>query len=362
MKAKKLLTAALAGLFAFGAFTVDMQDTQAATRAELGAIKVSKRGNFQYWEKDSVAKKQLVDYVKDVTNKNSKNFIPVEDRIAVFDPDGTLICETAPYYFEWMFYIHHDLNDPNNHPSFAARQTARDILDAIHAHKMTLDLDEAERYGQAASFEGFTPEEYAAYVKNYMNTTYVEGLSNLKTGEGFYMPMVEVVSYLNANKFTVYIVSGSERDLLRVLVDGVMDIEPNHIIGTDHTYTTANIGDNRPDRFFLKPDDQLLRGGDLLELRLQTNKVYAIKREIGKQPVLAFGNSTGDASMFTYTITNNKYKSAAFMIMCDDVERELGSQAKADKCYALVKEYGWIPISMRDDWSTIYGSNVKPTK
>ena len=359
MKAKKLLTAALAGMMAFGAFTVDMQNTEAATRAELGAISVSKKGNFKYWTKNSAAKAALVNYVKDVTNKNSKNFIPVEDRIAVFDLDGTLICETAPYYFEWMFYIHHDLNDPTNHPSRAARQTAQEILDAIYAHHMPLELDEKERYGQAASFEGFTPEEYAAYVKNYMNTTYVEGLSNLKTGEGFYMPMVEVVSYLNANKFTVYIVSGSERDLLRVLVDGVMDIAPNHIIGTDHTYTTANIDGARPDRFFLKPDDQLLRGGDLLELRLQTNKVYAIKREIGKQPVLAFGNSTGDSSMFTYTITDNKYKSAAFMIMCDDVERELGDQKKADKCRALAEQYGWIPISMRDDWSTIYGDKVK---
>ncbi|MBR1580974.1 MAG: haloacid dehalogenase-like hydrolase [Selenomonadaceae bacterium] len=359
MRAKKLLTAALAAMMSLGIMSVDINDTQAATRAELGAISVSKKGNFKYWEKDSEAKAALVNYVKDVTNPRSKNFIPVEDRIAVFDLDGTLICETAPYYFEWMFYIHHDLNEPNHRATPAARKTAQEILDAIYAHKMTLELDEKERYGQAASFEGMTPEEYAAYVKNYMNTTYVEGLSNLKTGEGFYMPMVEVVSYLNANKFTCYIVSGSERDLLRVLVDGVMDIEPNHIIGTDHTYTTANIDGNRPDRFFLKPDDQLLRGGGLLELRLQTNKVYAIKREIGKQPVLAFGNSMGDSSMFTYTITNNKYKSAAFMILADDTVRELGNPSKAEKIKATADQYGWTTISMRDDWKTIYGDGVE---
>ncbi|MBQ9478915.1 MAG: haloacid dehalogenase-like hydrolase, partial [Selenomonadaceae bacterium] len=202
MRAKKLLTAALAGMMTLGIMSVDMSSTQAATRAELGAISVSKKGNFKYWEKDSEAKAALVNYVKDVTNPRSKNFIPVEDRIAVFDLDGTLICETAPYYFEWMFYIHHDLNEPAHRATPAARKTAQEILDAIYAHKMTLELDEKERYGQAASFEGMTPEEYAAYVKNYMNTTYVEGLSNLKTGEGFYMPMVEVVSYLNANKFT----------------------------------------------------------------------------------------------------------------------------------------------------------------
>ncbi len=362
MKAKKLLTAALAGLFSIGVMTADLSNTEAATRAELGAIKVSKKGNFKYWEADSQAKKALVDYVKDVTNKSSKNFIPVEDRIAVFDLDGTLMCETAPYYFEWMFYIYHDLNDPNHRATPAARQTAQDILDGIYAHKIPLDLDERERYGQAASFEGMTPEEYKRYAKNYMNSNYVEGLSNLKTGDSFYMPMVEVVSYLNANKFTVYVVSGSERDLLRVLVDGVMDVAPNHIIGTDHSYTTTALEGNRPDRFFLKPDDQIIRGGDLRDLNLQTNKVFAIKREIGKQPVLAFGNSMGDGSMFNYTITNNKYRSAAFVVLCDDTVRELGNEAKAEKMRRTAEQYNWTPISMRDDWSTIYGEGVMPTK
>ena len=344
---------------AFGAFASDMPSSSAATRAELGAISVSKKGNFKYWEKNSAAKQQLISYVKDVTDKNSKNFIPVEDRIAVFDVDGTLICETAPYYLEWMFYINHDLNDPTHRATPTARKTAQDILDGIHAGHVTLELDEAERYGQAASFEGMSLDEYNKCVADYLNNTYLEGLTNLKAGESFYMPMVEVVSYLNANKFTCYIVSGSERDLLRVLVDGVMDIKPNHIIGTDHTYTTRDIGNARPDRYFMKPGDELERGGDLLELRLQTNKVFAIKREIGKKPVLAFGNSTGDAAMFTYTVDDNKYRSAAFMIMCDDTERELGNQSKANKCYALAKQYGWIQISMRDDWATIYGDNVR---
>ncbi len=362
MKAKKLLAATIAAAMSLGIMTADIQSTQAATRAELGAISVSKKGKFKYWEADSEAKAALVDYVKDVTNPRSKNFIPIEDRIAVFDLDGTLICETAPYYFEWMFYIYRDLDDPTHHATPAARQTAQNILDGIHAHNVTLDLDEAERYGQAAAFEGMTPDEYMNYVKRYMNSVYVDGLSNLKTGEGFYMPMVEVVSYLNANKFTVYIVSGSERDLLRVLVDGVMDIKPNHIIGTDHSFTTADIDGARPDRFFLKPDDQLIKGGDLRDLNLQTNKVYAIRREIGKQPVLAFGNSMGDGSMFNYTITKNKYRSAAFVVLADDTVRELGNEAKAEKMRRTAEQYNWIPISMRDDWTTIYGDGVMPTK
>ena len=359
MALKKLLTAALAGMMALGIMSVDIPNANAATRAELAAINVSKKGNFKYWEKTSPAREQLISYVKDVTDKASKNYIPVEDRIAVFDVDGTLMCETAPWYFDWMLSIYRVNQDSSYRATPAERAAVAEWREAIDAHKVTDEMDDRKAALFPKLFQGMTPDEYRLYVKRYMNTAYVEGLSNLKTGEAFYMPMVEVVSYLNANKFTVYIVSASERDLLRVLVDGVMDIEPNHIIGTDHTYTTANIDGNRPDRFFLKPDDQLLRGGGLLELRLQTNKVYAIKREIGKQPVLAFGNSMGDSSMFTYTITNNKYKSAAFMILADDTVRELGNPSKAAKIKATADQYGWTTISMRDDWKTIYGDGVE---
>ena len=88
------------------------------------------------------------------------------------------------------------------------------------------------------------------------------------------------------------------------------------------------------------------------------NKVSAIVREIGRQPVLAFGNSSGDSAMLNYTINGNKYKSAAFFLLCDDLERELGNLGKAEKCRKLADENGWIPVSMRKDFVTIYGDNV----
>ncbi|MBR1695430.1 MAG: haloacid dehalogenase-like hydrolase, partial [Selenomonas sp.] len=77
---------------------------------------------------------------------------------------------------------------------------------------------------------------------------------------------------------------------------------------------------------------------------------------------LAFGNSSGDSSMFNYTITNNKYKALAFSLLCDDTERELGNIKKADKMRASCEKYGWIPVSMRDDFKTIYGDNVTRAK
>ncbi|MBQ4226246.1 MAG: hypothetical protein II664_08035, partial [Oscillospiraceae bacterium] len=91
---------------------------------------------------------------------------------------------------------------------------------------------------------------------------------------------------------------------------------------------------------------------------LKMNKVSVIAQEIGEQPVLSFGNSTGDSSMANYTITDNKYKSLAFMLCCDDTERENGNITKADKMYSLCEENGWIAISMKDDWKTIYGDSV----
>ena len=91
---------------------------------------------------------------------------------------------------------------------------------------------------------------------------------------------------------------------------------------------------------------------------LKTNKVTVIEQEIGVQPVLAFGNSGGDAAMANYTINNNKYKSAAFMLCCDDTERENGNVEKADKMRKTCEENGYTAISMKDDWTTIYGEGV----
>ena len=89
------------------------------------------------------------------------------------------------------------------------------------------------------------------------------------------------------------------------------------------------------------------------------NKVSLIARQIGRQPVLAFGNSGGDTSMLNYTVQKNKYKSAAFVLLCDDLDRELGNQKKADSMAKSAKDNGWITVSMKNDFKTIYGDNVK---
>ena len=354
---KKILSAILAGMFALGSFSI----SDAMSREEISAIKVSKSGNFKFWEKNSAAKEKLVAYVKDVTNKNSKNFIPVEDRIATFDMDGTFICETAPYYFEWMLYLNRALYDESFTPSQADREYAKNIEDAIrNTGKFPKNVDVDEEKSQESVFAGMTPAEYETYVKNFMQKP-VEGLSNLKWGEAFYLPMVEVIKYLQANDFTVYVVSGSDRPTVRILACDLLKIKTNNVIGSDPKIISANQDENDGGNYVYKKDDYLVRG-HLIEKNLKMNKVSQIAREIGKQPVLAFGNSSGDTSMLNYAVYGNKYKSAAFFVLCDDLDRELGNTSKAKKCEDLANENGWTSISMKNDWKTIYGDNVKREK
>lgn len=354
---KKLIASILAGVMALG---ISFSDTQAATRDEIASIKVSKSGKFNYWNKDSAVKDKLVAYVKDVTNKKSKNFIPVEDRIATFDMDGTFVCETAPNYFDHMLFLKRALHDPNYVANPETKKFATEFERSLRDKNYEVKLGSSAPH-QATVFEGLTYPEYTAYVEDFMNNTSVEGLSNLKWGEAFYLPMVEVIKYLQENDFKVYVVSGSERQLVRVLVGDILGIPSNQIIGTDIEILAEHQGKTNGLDYSYRKDDSLVRGKFVIK-NLQMNKVSVIAQEIGKQPVLAFGNSSGDTSMLNYTITNNKYKSMSFFLLCDDVERELGNVKKATSGKTLANKNGWQSISMRDDFKTIYGDNVKRIK
>ncbi|MBR2215440.1 MAG: haloacid dehalogenase-like hydrolase [Selenomonadaceae bacterium] len=341
---------------------------EAATRAELAQISVNQKGtNFKYWNKSAASYQALTSYVKSVTDKKSPDYIPVEERIAVFDVDGTLLCETTPSYFEWMMYLERALNDPTFTPTAEDKALATEIKEAMDSvgipnakpgatGKLPTELDRRQAESQERVFAGLTLSEYEAYVKKFMETP-AEGMNNLKRGESFYLPMVEVVSYLTANKFKVFIVSGTDRQALRILADGILPIEKDNIIGTDAWFLASHQGETDGLKYTYRRDDEIVRGSFSLK-DIKMNKVSNIVREIGRQPVLAFGNSSGDASMFNYTINGNKHKALAFALLCDDTERELGSVAKADSMRASCEKNGWIPVSMKEDFATIYGANV----
>ena len=346
----------MAAMIGVGSLSLAVSDTEAATRDEIAKISVNRKGsNFKYWNKDAQSYQALVGYVKDITNPKSENFVPVEDRIATFDMDGTFLCETAPYYFDGMLFIKRAIYDENYNASESDREFAVGLEKFIRSNNPGDKLGSSAPH-QASVFVGMTYPEYTEYVKDFMKTP-VEGLNNLKWGEAFYLPMVEVIKYLQENDFQVYVVSGSERQLIRVLACDALGIPENNIIGTDIEIKAENQGDADGLDYTYHQNENLRRGKFVIK-NLQMNKVSAIAKEIGKQPILAFGNSGGDASMLNYTVSGNKHKSMAFFLLCDDTERELGDMKKAEKCKKLADENGWVSVSMRDDFKTIYGENV----
>ena len=348
---KKILAAITAGLIALCSLGV----VDAMPGDQIAAIQVKKAKDFKYWSKDSVPKQKLIEYVSDVTNKRSKNFIPIEDRIAVFDVDGTIACETAPFCFDFMMFVHRALDDPNYIASAQDKSNAEAVKAAIYAKKMTNDVRRKHCSSNASVFSGMTFEEYADYTRNYLKMP-VEGFNNLKVGEAFYLPMIEVISYLRANNFKIFLISGADRDYMRVSTE-ILPVDSDNMIGTDYKYVATNQGDKDGMDYTLTAQDRVIRG-EFVSKDINMNKVSNMAREIGKKPVLVFGNSSGDSSMINFSLRGNKYRTAAFFVICDDLEREFGNLDKAKKCIKLADDNGWIKISMRDDFKTIYGDNV----
>lgn len=331
----------------------------ATSREEIAKICVSQEGDFTYWNENSAVLQSLKAFVGRVTDESSADFVPAEERVAVFDLDGTLICETAPTYFEWLLYLHRVLEDDTYQPSAEAYDYALQVREAVDSKVIPAEMDWGEAWAQNAAFVGMTLDEYADYVGAFSRTA-VEGYNGMLWGEAFYLPMVEVVSYLAANDFKTYIVSGSERQLLRVLANGVLQFETNHIIGSDVETFATEQGETAGMDYVFKDTDDIVRG-NLMMKNLKMNKVSSIAQEIGIRPILAFGNSTGDFSMFQYTTTNRQHPSLAFCVLADDTERENGNPTKAASIKERCTEAGWHTISMRDDWKTIYGEDVVRT-
>ena len=305
------------------------------------------------WTDEAPAKQALISYMDSITKNNSPDFIPPEDRIAIFDLDGTLILETDPTYFDWLMFEKRVLDDPSYTPTEEQLAAAHDSRDN---HKFPELSPDRERMVSEA-YAGMTLNEFEAYIRAFMNEDQ-PGFVGMKRGEAFYRPMVQVVEYLIANKFTVYISSGTDRLTVRPLVFDNLHLPASQIIGSDSTVVARPQGNLDGLSYTFKPGDELILGGQNIVKNLQMNKVVTIAREIGKQPVLAFGNSGTDASMINYSISGNKYKALGFMLLCDDVEREYGNPEKAEKMRKSAADNNWIPVSMRDDWKTIYGEGV----
>ena len=302
----------------------------------------------------------LQDYVVDVTNPMSSNFISAEDRIATFDMDGTFVGELYPTYFEYNLLEYRVLDDATYRDKAPedVREAAQDIRDFVRNGKALPDhFDMIHARAAAKAYAGMTIAEFDAYVKTYAAFP-ANGFTGMTYGQSFYRPMLEVFDYLKANGFTYYVVSGSDRFICRALVESI-GIEPNRVIGMDVRLVSSSQGEEAGVNYTMGREEDIVRTDSLLIKNLKTNKVLQITQEIGKVPVLSFGNSGGDSAMHNYCLGNKKYRTAAFMLIADDDARDHANREKALTLGEKWREAGYYVISMRDDFKTIYGPGVE---
>ena len=330
-----------------------------AAIAVLLAVICSKKSEAlplsEYWTAESEPAQRLREYVTGVTDpKDETNFIPEKDRIAVFDMDGTLTCETFYTYYDTMMFIEFCLHD---HP-----ERVSDELKAVAASiKPGYVADETLARNFAKAYAGMTVEELYSYAVEF-GKKQTESFNNMRYSDNFYLPMVELVKYLYENGFTIYVISGTERTTTRAIVANspIKDyVTPNHVIGTDFEVKQKGHEDEPSNMNFKYADgDELVLTGGFIQKNLNGNKSIYVEREIGQRPVLAFGNSGSDSSMMNYAIDGrNPYPAEAYMIVADDSEREWGTQNWEEKSADYLSK-GFIPISMKNDFAKIYPDGI----
>ena len=317
-----------------------------------------KKDYFTKWN-SCEALTTLKEYVEDVTNPNSKNFIKEDDRIATFDMDGTFVGELYPTYFEYNLLEYRALDDPayKDKAPDDVKEAAQDIRDFVRNGKKLPDhFDMKHANAAAKAYAGMTLAEFDAYVKAYA-AKQANGFKGMTYGQSFYQPMLQVFDYLKANGFTYYVVSGSDRFICRALVEAI-GINPNRVIGMDVKLRSTSQGIEAGVNYTMGKEENLVRTDELIIKNLKTNKVLQISQEIGKVPVISFGNSGGDCAMHNYCL-QSPHRSVTFMLIADDEARDHANREKALKLGNQWREAGYHVISMRDDFKTIYGEGVE---
>ena len=308
-----------------------------------------------YWSADSEVAQKLRDYVKKVTDPMDKdNFVPIKDRIAVFDMDGTLTCETYYTYYDTMMFIEFCLHD---HPE----KVSAELKEVAKAIKPGYKADESLARNFAKAYAGMTVQELYDYAVEFGQKK-TSSFNNMRYIDNTYLPMAELIQYLYENDFTIYVISGTERTTTRAIIANspIKDyVTPNHVIGTDFEvkqkgYETESSNMN----FKYENGDELVLTGGFIQKNLNANKSIYVEREIGQRPILAFGNSGSDTSMMNYTIdSRNPYPAEAYMVVADDTEREWGPQDWDEKSAEYI-EMGYTPVSMKNDFGQIYPDGV----
>ena len=345
-----------------GAAPGETQDTvpESGSAEAVTSIAAHSDDTILFWTKDSPGMASIVSYVKSVTDKTSPEYLPPQERIAVFDLDGTICGERFPTYFDQSLMLYRLLHDVSYNPDPETKAYAEALEYALLHGEPEPEKPRSTAQITAESFKGLDVEEYGEYIEEFLKQP-VAGFNNMTYRESLFSPMVALIKYLSDHKFRVFICSGTERTLVRKLTGYMLSewIPPNQVIGSTFSLKAARQGDTDGRKYDYAEDDEVLLGGDLLIKNQRMNKVISIVNEIGMPPALVFGNSDSDFSMAQYALQNG---GKAYMLLSDDDVRDYGDPEEAAQFKEQCEDRGFETISIRDEFVTIYGEGVVKTQ
>lgn len=295
---------------------------------------------------EGVTKKAIIEFVTRTTKDSSADFIPVSERIACFDNDGTLWSE-QPQYFEFYFVVDRINALASQHPEWKQNQPFKAVLEGDLKTALA-GGNQAFKTMLLATHAGITTNEFEKIVKDWIVTAKHPVSHRLYT-EMVFQPMLELLTYLRANGFKTFIVSGGEIDFMRPWTGPVYGIPPEQVVGT-----------SLKEKYELRDGQPVI----ILEPELEFNddrdgKPIGIQHNIGHRPVFTVGNSDGDYEMLQWTTTATGYPRFAMIVHHTDSIREwsydrTSSIGHLEKGLDDASKYNWHIADMKNDWKVIY--------
>lgn len=332
----------LLGATAFGAVAAAGRDASAQTAAPANPL--------PSWN-DGPAKQAVLDFVRAATDQAGKTFVPVEDRIATFDQDGTLWVE-HPLYPEAMFALDRIKIMAPNHPAWKTTEPFKAILSGNPSALGSLtEKDWLEIV--SVTHAGMTSEVFKDAVAKWVQKAEHPRFRRPYT-QLIYQPMLEVMAYLRANGFKTYIATGGGQAFVRVFAEQVYGVPPEQVIGSSLAYHYQML-DGHPVLMGL-PKPFFIDDGD--------GKPIGINLIIGKRPYAAFGNSDGDRAMLEWTGAGAGVR-LKMLVHHDDAAREYAYGPSgglpdtkigrfSEALMAEAKSHDWTVISMKNDWKRLF--------
>ena len=299
---------------------------------------------------DTPTRAAIVDFVERVTTEGGADYVPPPERIATFDNDGTLWCET-PMPIELGFILvrlaemaEADESLREKQPWKAARERDHHWLGgAITSHYGGDDTDvKVLMAGILQAFSGVSVEDYAAAADSFLSGGKHPTLDRTFRACG-YLPMIELLAYLETNGFTNYIASGGDRDFMRSVTEEIYGIPAERVIGSSNALRYLEDEHGGTITYAAEPD--VFDDGPVKPTRIWSR--------IGRRPILAGGNSNGDIPMLRYAGGKGR-PGLRLLVLHDDAEREFDYKAGAEESLDAAATHGWTVVSIKNDWANVF--------